>query len=145
MMKNTLAAESSPYLLQHASDPVHWQRWSEDVFKWAQQEHKLIFLSVGYSTCHWCHVMARESFSDPTVAEILNHHFVNVKVDREERPDIDATYMAYLQLTTGQGGWPMNIWLTPEGKPLVGNTYFPPRDQQGRMGFKNACIQILTY
>jgi uncharacterized protein YyaL (SSP411 family) len=141
-MPNTLIHETSPYLLQHAHNPVDWQPWGEAAFALARAEDKLVFLSVGYSTCHWCHVMERESFENERVAEVMNHHFINVKVDREERPDIDATYMAFVQATTGQGGWPMSVWLTPEGKPVVGGTYFPPEDRQGRAGFTRVCHEL---
>ena len=141
-MPNALIHETSPYLLQHAHNPVDWQAWGEDVFAQAKAEDKLVFLSVGYSTCHWCHVMEHESFENERVAEVMNHHFINVKVDREERPDIDATYMAFVQATTGQGGWPMSVWLTPEGKPVVGGTYFPPEDRGGRAGFTRLCHEL---
>ncbi len=141
-MPNTLIHETSPYLLQHAHNPVEWQPWGDAAFERAKEEGKLVFLSVGYSTCHWCHVMERESFENERVAAVMNHHFVNVKVDREERPDIDATYMAFVQATTGQGGWPMSVWLTPEGKPVVGGTYFPPEDKGGRAGFTRVCHEI---
>jgi uncharacterized protein YyaL (SSP411 family) len=141
-MPNALIHETSPYLLQHAHNPVDWQAWGEAAFARAKAEGKLVFLSVGYSTCHWCHVMERESFENERVAEVMNHHFINVKVDREERPDIDATYMAFVQATTGQGGWPMSVWLTPEGKPVVGGTYFPPEDRQGRAGFTRVCHEL---
>jgi len=141
-MPNALIHETSPYLLQHAHNPVDWQAWGDAAFAKAREEDKLVFLSVGYSTCHWCHVMERESFENERVAAVMNHHFVNVKVDREERPDIDATYMAFVQATTGQGGWPMSVWLTPEGKPVVGGTYFPPEDKHGRAGFTRVCHEI---
>ncbi len=141
-MPNALIHETSPYLLQHAHNPVDWQAWDEQAFVRAKAEDKLVFLSVGYSTCHWCHVMERESFENERVAEVMNHHFINVKVDREERPDIDATYMAFVQATTGQGGWPMSVWLTPDGKPVVGGTYFPPEDRQGRAGFTRVCHEL---
>lgn len=141
-MPNALIHETSPYLLQHAHNPVEWQAWSEEAFSRARAEDKLVFLSVGYSTCHWCHVMERESFENERVAEVMNHHFINVKVDREERPDIDATYMAYVQATTGQGGWPMSVWLTPEGRPVFGGTYFPPDDKHGRPGFPHVCHEL---
>ncbi|MEI6818829.1 MAG: thioredoxin domain-containing protein [Verrucomicrobiota bacterium] len=141
-MPNALIHETSPYLLQHAHNPVDWQGWSEAAFAQAKAQDKLVFLSVGYSTCHWCHVMERESFENEAVAAVMNHHFVNVKVDREERPDIDATYMAFVQATTGQGGWPMSVWLTPDGKPVVGGTYFPPEDRQGRAGFTRVCHEL---
>jgi uncharacterized protein YyaL (SSP411 family) len=141
-MPNSLIHETSPYLLQHAHNPVEWRAWGEEAFSQAREEGKLVFLSVGYSTCHWCHVMERESFENERVAEVMNHHFINVKVDREERPDIDATYMAYVQATTGQGGWPMSVWLTPEGRPVFGGTYFPPDDKHGRPGFTRVCHEL---
>jgi uncharacterized protein YyaL (SSP411 family) len=141
-MPNALIDETSPYLLQHAHNPVDWQPWGEAAFARAEAEDKLVFLSIGYSTCHWCHVMERESFENETIAAVMNRHFVCVKVDREERPDIDATYMAFVQATTGQGGWPMSVWLTPQGKPVVGGTYFPPEDRYGRAGFPKLCAEI---
>ncbi|WP_367874718.1 thioredoxin domain-containing protein [Luteolibacter sp. Populi] len=141
-MPNALAQETSPYLLQHAHNPVDWQPWSEGAFEQAEKEDKLVFLSIGYSTCHWCHVMERESFENEAIAAVMNANFICVKVDREERPDIDATYMAFVQATTGQGGWPMSVWLTPEGKPVVGGTYFPPEDRYGRAGFPKLCGEI---
>jgi uncharacterized protein YyaL (SSP411 family) len=134
-MPNALAREKSPYLLQHADNPVDWQPWGEAAFARARTEQKPIFLSIGYSTCHWCHVMAHESFEDADVAAILNQHFVAIKVDREERPDVDRVYMAYVQAMTGHGGWPLSAWLTPELKPFYGGTYFPPEDRHGRAGF----------
>lgn len=133
--QNRLAGESSPYLIQHAGNPVHWFPWGEEAFRRAKTEGKPVFLSVGYSTCHWCHVMARESFANPATAEILNRHFVSVKVDREERPEIDEIYMTATQLLTGGGGWPNSLFLTPEGKPWFAGTYFPPIDLPGRTGF----------
>jgi len=141
-MPNALIHETSPYLLQHAENPVDWMPWGEAAFKKAAAEDKLVFLSVGYSTCHWCHVMERESFENASVAAEMNRHFICVKVDREERPDVDATYMAFIQATSGQGGWPMSVWLTPEGKPVVGGTYFPPEDRYGRAGFLRLCGEI---
>jgi uncharacterized protein YyaL (SSP411 family) len=141
-MSNALIHETSPYLLQHAHNPVDWHAWSEDVFERARREDKLVFLSVGYSTCHWCHVMEHETFENERIAEVMNHHFINVKVDREERPDIDATYMAYVQVTSGQGGWPMSVWLTPAGNPVFGGTYFPPEDRRGRPGFQRVCHEL---
>ena len=132
---NALAREKSPYLLQHAGNPVDWFPWGEAAFARARAEQKPIFLSIGYSTCHWCHVMAHESFEDPAIAALLNEHFVAIKVDREERPDVDRVYMAYVQALTGHGGWPLSAWLTPELKPFYGGTYFPPEDQPGRAGF----------
>ena len=132
---NRLAREKSPYLLQHAHNPVDWFPWGEEAFAKARTENKPIFLSIGYSTCHWCHVMEHESFESAAIAAFLNEHFVSIKVDREERPDIDQVYMAFVQATTGHGGWPMNVWLTPELRPFVGGTYFPPIDMAGRPGF----------
>ncbi|MCW1885676.1 thioredoxin domain-containing protein [Luteolibacter flavescens] len=141
-MPNALAHETSPYLLQHAHNPVDWVPWCEDAFARAKSEDKLVFLSIGYSTCHWCHVMERESFENEAIAGVMNANFICVKVDREERPDIDATYMAFVQATTGQGGWPMSVWLTPAGRPVVGGTYFPPEDRYGRAGFPRLCAEI---
>ncbi|XP_071814975.1 spermatogenesis-associated protein 20-like isoform X2 [Apostichopus japonicus] len=132
---NRLAKERSPYLLQHAHNPVDWYPWGEEAFAKAKKENKLIFLSVGYSTCHWCHVMERESFENPDIGKLMNEHFVNIKVDREERPDVDRVYMTFVQATSGGGGWPMSVWLTPDLKPVVGATYFPPTDKYGRPGF----------
>src|SRR5688572_1335573 len=132
---NRLAHERSPYLQQHAGNPVDWYPWSADAFARARNDDKPIFLSIGYSTCHWCHVMEHESFVDPTVADLLNRHFVSIKVDREERPDVDKVYMAYVQAMTGHGGWPLSAWLTPDLKPFYGGTYFPPENRQGRAGF----------
>ncbi len=139
---NRLTREKSPYLLQHAHNPVDWYPWGEEAFAKARGQNKPIFLSIGYSTCHWCHVMARESFESEEVAGILNEHFVPIKVDREERPDVDRVYMTYVQATTGGGGWPMSVWLTPELKPFLGGTYFPPDDRWGRPGFKKVLLQI---
>jgi uncharacterized protein YyaL (SSP411 family) len=134
-MPNALAQEKSPYLLQHADNPVAWLPWGEAAFAKARAEQKPIFLSIGYSTCHWCHVMAHESFENPATAAILNEHFVPIKVDREERPDVDRVYMTYVQAMTGHGGWPLSAWLTPDLKPFYGGTYFPPEDRHGRAGF----------
>ncbi len=134
-MPNALAAEKSPYLRQHADNPVAWLPWGEAALAKARAEQKPVFLSIGYSTCHWCHVMARESFEDAGVAGILNRDFVPVKVDREERPDVDRVYLTYVQHTTGHGGWPLNAWLTPEGRPFYAGTYFPKDDRPGRPGF----------
>lgn len=123
---NRLVHEKSPYLLQHVTNPVNWYPWGEEAFLKAREESKPVFLSVGYSTCHWCHVMERESFSNPQIAAILNEHFVSIKVDREERPDVDQVYMAFVQASTGSGGWPMSVWATPDLEPFFGGTYFPP-------------------
>jgi uncharacterized protein YyaL (SSP411 family) len=139
---NRLAKEKSPYLLQHARNPVDWFAWGDEAFEKARAENKPIFLSVGYSTCHWCHVMERESFEDERVGNFLNEHFVSIKVDREERPDVDKIYMTFVQSTTGSGGWPMNIFLTPELKPFFGGTYFPPDASFGRPGFLQLLRQI---
>ncbi|MCS1409662.1 MAG: Cellobiose 2-epimerase [Verrucomicrobia subdivision 3 bacterium] len=139
---NRLALEKSPYLLQHQHNPVDWYPWGQEAFDRAKAEDKLIFLSVGYSTCHWCHVMERESFENEDIAKIMNKHFVCVKVDREERPDVDHIYMTFVQATTGGGGWPMSVWLTPDLKPIVGATYFPPEDKFGRLGFPTVLNQI---
>lgn len=139
---NRLADETSPYLLQHASNPVDWYPWGAEAFAAAQKQNKLIFLSVGYSTCHWCHVMNRESFSDPEIAAYLNEHFISIKLDREERPDIDRVYMTFVQAVTGRGGWPMSVWLTPELNPITGGTYFPPKDALGRPGFLTVLQRI---
>ncbi len=142
MQTNRLIREKSPYLLQHAHNPVDWYPWGEEAFAKARRENKPIFLSVGYSTCHWCHVMARESFENEEIAAVLNQHFVSIKVDREERPDIDKVYMSYVQATTGGGGWPMSVWLTPSLKPFVGGTYYPPEDRWGRPGFTSILLRI---
>jgi uncharacterized protein YyaL (SSP411 family) len=132
---NRLAAETSPYLRQHADNPVDWYAWTDEAFERARAEDKPVLLSVGYSACHWCHVMAHESFEDEDTAAVMNELFVNVKVDREERPDVDAVYMEAVQAVTGQGGWPMTVFLTPDGRPFFGGTYFPPRSMHGRPGF----------
>src|SRR3990167_5651554 len=132
---NRLAQEKSPYLLQHAHNPVDWYPWGDEAFQKARTENKPIFLSIGYSTCHWCHVMEEESFVDPSIAKILNSHFVSIKVDREERPDLDHIYMQAVMAVTGSGGWPMSVFLTPDLKPFYGGTYFPPTDKWERPGF----------
>ncbi len=134
-MPNHLITEKSPYLQQHAHNPVDWYPWSEEAFEKARREDKPIFLSIGYSTCHWCHVMERESFESEQIARLLNQSFVPIKVDREERPDVDRIYMTYVQATTGSGGWPMSVFLTPDLKPFFGGTYFPPDNRYGRPGF----------
>ena len=140
---NRLAQEKSPYLLQHASNPVDWYPWGEEAFEKAKKEKKLILLSVGYSTCHWCHVMERESFVNKEIAGYLNEHFVAIKLDREERPDVDQVYMTAFQVMSQQsGGWPLNMFLTPDLKPLTGGTYFPPKDQAGRAGFLSVLKQV---
>ena len=139
---NRLANEKSPYLLQHAHNPVDWYAWGPEAFDKARREDKPIFLSVGYSTCHWCHVMERESFENEGIAALLNESFVAVKVDREERPDVDRVYMAFVQATTGAGGWPMSVWMTPDLQPFFGGTYFPPEPGLGRPGFASILSQI---
>src|SRR5512132_869919 len=141
-MVNRLAQERSPYLLQHAANPVDWYAWGDDAFERARREDKPIFLSIGYSTCHWCHVMERESFENPAIAELLNRDFVSIKVDREERPDVDRVYMSFVQSTTGSGGWPMSVFLTPDLKPFYGGTYFPPASRWGRPGFADLLREL---
>ncbi|HVU99720.1 MAG TPA: thioredoxin domain-containing protein [Verrucomicrobiae bacterium] len=138
---NRLSKEKSPYLLQHQHNPVDWFAWKPEAFEKARAEDKPIFLSIGYSTCHWCHVMERESFENEEVARFLNEHFVSIKVDREERPDVDKIYMTFVQATTGQGGWPLTAFLTPDLKPFFGGTYFPPDNRYGRPGF----LQLLRH
>ena len=135
MSLNRLGGETSPYLLQHADNPVDWYPWSDEAFEAAREQDRPVFLSVGYSACHWCHVMAHESFENEAIAAIMNENFVNIKVDREERPDVDEIYMSAVQLMTQQGGWPMSVFLTPDGKPFYGGTYFPPESRYGRPGF----------
>src|SRR5262245_36525679 len=144
MHKNRLAAEKSPYLLQHAQNPVDWYAWGAEAFRKAEAEDKPIFLSIGYSTCHWCHVMERESFESEEIAAVLNRYFVPIKVDREERPDVDRIYMTFVQATTGSVGWPMSVWLTPELKPFYGGTYFPPDSRWGRPGFRQVLEQLAS-
>jgi uncharacterized protein YyaL (SSP411 family) len=139
---NRLAQEKSPYLLQHAHNPVDWFAWNEEAFTRARTENKPVFLSIGYSTCHWCHVMERESFEQEKIGAFLNEHFVCIKVDREERPDVDKIYMTFVQSTTGSGGWPMSVFLTPGLKPFFGGTYFPPDTRHGRPGFRQLLEQI---
>jgi len=142
MTKNNLIHETSPYLLQHAENPVNWYGWNDEALQKAKDENKPIFLSVGYSACHWCHVMAHESFENNDVAEFMNENFVNIKVDREERPDIDDIYQKACQITTGQGGWPLSVFLTPDQKPFYVGTYFPVLDSYGRPGFGSICRQL---
>ncbi len=139
---NRLAHEASPYLAQHAGNPVDWYAWGEAAFAAARARDVPIFLSIGYSTCHWCHVMAHESFESAATAAVLNHEFVCVKVDREERPDVDRVYMAFVQATTGSGGWPMSVWLTPGLEPFYGGTYFPPTAAWGRPSFLEVCREV---
>ncbi|MDQ3213465.1 MAG: thioredoxin domain-containing protein [Acidobacteriota bacterium] len=139
---NRLGSERSPYLLQHARNPVDWYPWGDDAFGRARREDKPIFLSIGYSTCHWCHVMEHESFENGEIAGLLNRDFVSIKVDREERPDVDRVYMSFVQATTGSGGWPMTVFLTPELKPFFGGTYFPPSSRWGRPGFSDLLREL---
>ncbi len=142
MKANRLIREKSPYLLQHAHNPVDWYPWGEEAFQQARRQDKPIFLSVGYASCHWCHVMEKESFQDPHIAGLLNRYFIPVKVDREERPDVDRLYMAFVQASTGSGGWPMSVFLTPAGQPFFGGTYFPPDSRYGRPGFRRLLERI---
>jgi len=137
-----LATESSPYLQLHADNPVEWYPWGEAAFERARKENKPLFISVGYFTCHWCHVMARESFSNPEIAKQLNEDFISIKVDREQRPDVDAAYMQYVTMTRGRGGWPMSVWATPDGDPFLGGTYFPPDADRGRRGMKQLLAKL---
>ncbi|MEI6106115.1 MAG: thioredoxin domain-containing protein [Opitutae bacterium] len=141
---NRLIHERSLYLRQHADNPVDWYPWGDEAFARAKKENKPIFLSIGYSTCHWCHVMAQESFSNPEIAQLLNEKFICIKVDREERPDLDRVYLTFVQASTGGGGWPMSVWLTPDLKPFFGGTYFPPEDRDGRPGFKSMLTRLAT-
>ena len=134
-MANRLAQETSPYLLQHADNPVDWMAWGPEALARAKAENKPILLSVGYAACHWCHVMAHECFENPQIAGLMNERFVNIKVDREERPDIDTIYQTALAMMGQQGGWPLTMFLTPDGAPFWGGTYFPPEDAYGRPGF----------
>ena len=139
---NRLINESSPYLLQHAHNPVDWYTWSDEAFEKAKREDKPIFLSIGYSTCHWCHVMERESFENERIAAIMNEHFVSIKVDREQRPDVDEIYMTAVRMMTGGGGWPLSVFLTPDRQPFYGGTYFPPQDSYGRPGFDKVLLTV---
>src|SRR5688572_6785110 len=141
-MTNRLANETSPYLLQHAHNPVDWFAWGEEAWAKARDEDKPVFLSIGYSACHWCHVMERESFESDAVAAILNRDFVSIKVDREERPDVDSIYMQAVQMMTGHGGWPMSMFLTPDGHPFYAGTYFPPDDRHGMPGFRRVLSHV---
>ena len=141
-MQNHLKHQTSPYLLQHAENPVDWYPWGEEAFRKAKEEDKPVFLSIGYSTCHWCHVMAHESFEDTSVAEVLNRYFISVKVDKEERPDIDSIYMSVCQAFTGSGGWPTTIFMTPEQKPFFAGTYFPKTVRYGQIGFMELLMAV---
>ena len=142
MRTNRLAREASPYLLQHAGNPVEWFPWGEEAFAEARRRDVPVLLSIGYAACHWCHVMAHESFEDAAVARLLNESFVNVKVDREERPDIDAIYMGALHALGEQGGWPLTMFLTPDGEPFWGGTYFPPEPRWGRPSFRQVLLGV---
>ena len=139
---NRLADATSPYLRQHRDNPVDWYQWGDEAFERARAEDKPLLLSVGYSACHWCHVMAHESFEDAGTAAVMNELFVNVKVDREERPDVDAIYMAATQAMTGQGGWPMTVFCAPDGRPFYCGTYFPKQSRHGLPGFVDLCRAI---
>ena len=141
-MPNRLATETSPYLLQHAENPVDWYPWGGEALERAKAEDKPILLSIGYAACHWCHVMAHESFEDAATAAVMNERFINIKVDREERPDLDGVYMQAVQAMTGHGGWPMTVFLTPSGEPFYGGTYFPPRDRQGMPSFTKVLTAV---
>src|SRR4029077_17198048 len=143
-MTNRLTQETSPYLLQHRENPVDWYPWGTEALERAREEDRPILLSVGYSACHWCHVMERESFEDPETAAYMNEHFVNVKVDREERPDVDAIYMEAVQAISGQGGWPMTVFLDPDGVPFYGGTYFPPDESRGMPSFRMVMEAVLA-
>lgn len=140
--RNRLDGEASPYLQQHADNPVNWQPWGEEAFERAREHDVPVFVSIGYSSCHWCHVMAEESFEDESIAAVLNEKFVPVKVDREERPDVDSTFMTVSQLVTGGGGWPLSAWCTPKGKPFYVGTYFPPEPRRNQPGFRDLCERI---
>ena len=139
---NRLQHETSPYLLQHAHNPVDWYAWKPEAFERAKKEDKPILVSIGYSTCHWCHVMERESFEQEDVAAIMNENFINIKVDREERPDVDQIYMEACQIVSGSGGWPLNCFLTPDGKPFYAGTYYPPRPAHNRPSWPQILINL---
>src|SRR5687767_9464846 len=139
---NLLVDETSPYLLQHAYNPVEWYPWGPEALARAAEENKALFISIGYAACHWCHVMERESFEDPQTAQQMNDNFVCIKVDREERPDIDSIYMDAVQAMTGHGGWPMTMFLSPDGTPFHGGTYFPPEDRHGLPSFRKVLAAI---
>ena len=143
-MPNRLSTETSPYLIQHSDDPVDWYPWGEEALTKSRELNKPILLSIGYSACHWCHVMQHESFQNPEIADQMNRQFINIKVDREERPDLDSIYMRAVQMLTGHGGWPMTVFLTPEKKPFYGGTYFPPKDTHGMPGFKKVLDSLIT-
>src|SRR5947207_4550419 len=140
--ENRLANATSPYLLQHAHNPVDWYEWGEEALDRARREDKPLLVSIGYAACHWCHVMEHESFEDPDTAALMNASFVSVKVDREERPDLDSIYMDAVQAMTGQGGWPMSVFLTPDGKPFYGGTYYPPEPRYGMPAFRQVLSSV---
>jgi hypothetical protein len=144
-MTNKLADSTSPYLLQHAHNPVDWYPWGQAALERAREEDKPIFLSIGYAACHWCHVMAHESFEDPDIAALMNQNYINIKVDREERPDLDSIYMSAVVAITGQGGWPMSVFLTPDLIPFYGGTYFPPRSRYGLPSFREVLVALSDY
>jgi uncharacterized protein YyaL (SSP411 family) len=144
MFSNKLVNETSVYLLQHAHNPVNWYPWGEEAFSIAINENKPIILSIGYAACHWCHVMEKESFEDIDTANLMNKHFVCIKIDREERPDIDSIYMDAVQAITGSGGWPLNVFLTPQKKPFYGGTYFPPERRYNKLSWKEILQNIIT-
>ena len=141
-MPNKLINETSPYLLQHANNPVDWHPWTDEALELSRSSNKPILLSIGYSACHWCHVMEKESFENVHIAELMNKHFVNIKVDREERPDLDSIYMEAVQMMTGSGGWPMTMFLTPDLKPFFAGTYFPPQSRHGMPGFDAVLVSV---
>ncbi len=144
--RNLLADQTSPYLLQHAGNPVHWYPWGEAAFAAARESGKPVLLSIGYSACHWCHVMAHESFEDDATAQVMNDLFINIKVDREERPDIDRIYqIAHQLLTQRSGGWPLTMFLMPDQRPFIGGTYFPPTDQHGMPAFRTMLARVADY
>jgi len=139
---NQLINETSPYLLQHAHNPVDWYAWGDEAFKKAKDEDKPVLVSIGYSACHWCHVMEHESFENEATAAIMNEHFISIKVDMEERPDVDQIYMMFVQLTTGRGGWPMNVFLTPDKLPFFGGTYFPPVNRYNMPSWQQILVSV---
>src|SRR5687767_4166839 len=141
-MPNRLANETSPYLLQHKENPVDWYAWGDEAFERARAEDKPLLVSIGYSACHWCHVMEHESFEDEATARVQNEHFINIKVDMEERPDVDQIYMNFVQITTGRGGWPMNVFVTPDKVPFFGGTYFPPNPKYGMPSWQQILASI---
>ena len=145
-MRNRLARETSPYLQQHAGNPVDWYAWGDEALQAAREQDKPILLSIGYSACHWCHVMAHESFEDGEIAELMNRHFINIKVDREERPDLDQIYqLAYQMMSERAGGWPLTMFLTPEQQPFFGGTYFPKTPRYGLPGFADLLVRVAQY